>query len=132
MAKTAAEQVTWQDELVASLAEMKRWLRILALPALRQILEAEIPSQELRRIYQATDGRQIREVAAAASSSFGTVQRYWQIWAGRGLVEPTTRKRRFRRIVDLREVGLPVSAGSTGSGKTGKRGRGKRSKASES
>jgi transposase len=98
--------MAWEQELLDSVKETNRWLRILALPTLREKLASELNKPELRRIYQASDGRQIREVAASAKAGFGTVQRYWQAWAAQGLVEPAGVPGRFRKIIDLREVGL--------------------------
>ena len=95
-----------EDELLRSVKETNRWLRIMALPVLREKLTAELTKPELRRLYQQTDGRQIREVASSAKVGFGTVQRHWQSWAAQGLVEPTEVAGRFRKIIDLKEIGL--------------------------
>ena len=98
--------MAWEDEILEATRETNRWLRILALPTLREKLGAELTKPELKRIYQASDGRQIRQVATAAKVGLGTVHRYWQQWAVQGLLEPTSVSGRFRRIIDLREVGL--------------------------
>ncbi len=98
--------MAWEEELLEAARETNRWLRILALPALRERLAAELTKPGLRRVYQESDGRQIREVAASAKVALGTVHRYWQAWAAQGLVEPTQVAGRFRKIVDLRDVGL--------------------------
>ena len=100
--------MTLEAELLAEIRQSNRWLRILALPTLREQLEAELSKPELKRIYDESDGRQIREVATAAKVGFGTVQRRWQDWAAKGLVEPTETSGRFRKIVDLKDVGLEV------------------------
>lgn len=96
----------WEDDILKSARETNRWLRILALPTLREKLAVELSKPELKRIYQASDGRQIREVATAAKVSVGTVHRYWQVWAAQGLLEPTEVAGRYRKIIDLKEVGL--------------------------
>jgi len=98
--------MTWEEEMLAEVKQSNRWLRILAFPSLRERLEAELGKPNLKRIYDASDGRQIREVASAAKVSFGTVQRYWQAWAAKGLLEPTDVSGRFRKIVELKDIGL--------------------------
>lgn len=98
--------MTWQEDMLAEARETNRWLRILALPTLREQLAAELTKPELKRIYQASDGRQIREVATAAKVGVATVHRYWKDWSAQGLLGPTDVTGRFRRIIDLKEVGL--------------------------
>jgi len=95
-----------EDELLKEAKEANRWLRVLALPTLREKLSAELKKPDLKRLYQESDGRQIREVATAAKVGFGTVQRYWQAWAAQGLLEPTEVPGRFRKIVDLKDLAL--------------------------
>lgn len=99
--------MTTNEGLMESLDEIRRWVKILALPVLREGLAAELGTPESRKVYQLTDGtRTIREVAESAGVGFGTVQRSWQLWASKGLLEPAARQGRFRRIVDLNEIGL--------------------------
>lgn len=98
--------MAWEQDVVRELETANKWLRILAAPALRGALVDELRKPELARIYQESDGRDIRQVCTAAGVGFGTVQRYWQDWAGKGLMEPADRKGRYRKIVDLKEVGL--------------------------
>ena len=98
--------MTWEDEMLAQAKETNRWLRILALPALREKLIAELNKPELKRLYQASDGRSMRDAASAAKVGLGTVQRHWQQWAAQGLLEPTGVSGRFQKMIDLKEVGL--------------------------
>ena len=94
------------EEMLNELKVMNRWLRILAIPTLREKLVAEVGSAEMKRVYQASDGSSIREVAKAAGVGKTTVQRQWQAWAAHGLVEPSGVEGRFQKIVDLKEVGV--------------------------
>jgi len=100
--------MSWEEEMLEATKETNRWLRILALPALRERLSKELSKSEFKHIYEASDGRSIREVAASAKVSVGSVHRYWQVWAAQGLLEPTDSPGRFRRIVSLGEIGLEV------------------------
>jgi transposase len=67
-----------------------------------------LDTPQKRAVYQESDGRQIREVATAAHVGFGTVQKYWQDWSGKGLMEATDTAGRYRRVVSLDEIGLEV------------------------
>lgn len=95
-----------EDAIVRELQIANKWLRVLAVPALRAALVDELTKPELARIYEESDGRDIRHVASSAGVGFGTVQRYWQDWSSKGLMESADRKGRFRKIIDLRDVGL--------------------------
>lgn len=97
-----------EEDLLAEIRQSNRWLRILALPTLRERLVAELTKPELRKIYDESDGRPIRKVAASAKAGFGTVQGHWQEWAAKGLMEPTDTAGRFRKVIDLKDVGLEV------------------------
>jgi hypothetical protein len=101
--------MSWEDDLLKEVRESKRWLRFLAIGSLRELLATELSGSALRRIYQESDGRQIREVAASSKAGFGTVQKYWQSWARKGLVEPTGVQGRYRRLIDLRDIGMEGS-----------------------
>jgi hypothetical protein len=98
--------MSWEEEMLRTARQTNRWLRILALPALREALSTELSKPEFKRLYEASDGRSIREVAASAKVGVGTVHRYWQTWAAQGLLEPTESPGRFRRVVSLAEIGL--------------------------
>lgn len=98
--------MTPEEKLLKAVKETNRWLRIMALPPLREKLAAVLTKREMKLVYQNSDGRQMREVAASANVGHTTVQRYWHEWATRGLVEPTEIAGRFRKIIDLKEVGL--------------------------
>ena len=98
--------MNWQEELLQEVKATNRWLRVLAMPKLREVLDDALSNPQLKRIYQESDGRQIRSLAKAAGAGFGTVQRHWQAWAAQGLMEPTDVSGRFRKVIDLNEAGL--------------------------
>jgi hypothetical protein len=98
--------MTGESELLAAIQDSNKWLRLLVLPSLRTRLLAELKTPEDHSIYQESDGRSIREVAASAGVGFATVQGRWQEWAKKDMLEKTETPGRFRRIVDLRELGM--------------------------
>lgn len=100
------------SQLVAEAKETNRWLRVMVLPTLRDSLAAALKKADERKIYQASDGRGIREVADASGAGYGTVHGAWQRWAKIGLVEQTTIKGRYQRLVDLNDIGIEVELGA--------------------
>jgi predicted Zn-dependent protease len=103
------------DDLIVAVQETNKWLKILARPALKAGLEASLQKPEERRVYQASDGRSIREVNESAGVSYGTVVNYWSRWARAGLVQETNVKGRYERLVDLGDIGIqvePLDAGN--------------------
>ena len=97
-----------EQQIVDRLGETNRWLRILARPALLDALAEGIRTREDYVLFQETDGEAIRDVAARAKVSFARVRGRWALWAQLGLVEETDVAGRFRKVVDLREVGFEI------------------------
>lgn len=95
-------------DLLDAVREGNKWLRLIALPSLRAMLANELDTDQKRRVYQESDGRQIRDVAKSAGAGFGSVHRYWQDWAAKSLLERTELAGRYRRLIDLAEVGMEV------------------------
>jgi hypothetical protein len=95
-------------QLLEAVNESNKWLRIIALPTVRSSLETALNTSDARKVYQASDGRQIRDVAKAAGVGYGTVHRYWSKWAKSGLVQETAVRGRFERLIDLEDVGIEV------------------------
>jgi hypothetical protein len=65
------------------------WLRLLGLQALFSVLAEVLETDKQRAVYRLSDGRSVREVAADAGVSVGTVSRLWTEWAALGVVRPT-------------------------------------------
>lgn len=95
------------SEVVSQLREMNNWLRVLALPTLRERLFDEISAADEWRVYQATNGSSMREVGGKAEVPHSRVQRLWARWAAAGIVAPADESGRFVRLVDLDSLGIP-------------------------
>ena len=102
-----SELVVLKD-LLAATREGNKWLKVLALPALKVSLQGALKKPEERRVYQVSDGRTVREVHEAAGVSFGTVVNYWKRWAKAGLVQETSVDGRYERLIDLTDIGIEV------------------------
>lgn len=94
--------------ILDELEKLNLWLRVLALPALREQLSAELRSESDWKIYQASTGGSSRVVAKAAGVSQSTVVGAWNKWAAAGIVAPTATSGRFKRLVDLESIGIRV------------------------
>lgn len=101
------------QELIESQRETNRWLRVLALPVLTEALRNSLRNARERRVYQESDGRTSREVGESADVSHVTVIGYWGRWARVGIVEEVPdAEGRYRRLVDLGDVGIEVEESS--------------------
>ena len=110
MTDATKSKPTSLDEVLDAIRESNKWLRVLAQPVLSEALRIALKKPEERRVYQASDGRQVREVSQSSGVSFGTVVNYWKRWAKLGLVQETEVSGRFERLVDLRDLGMDVEA----------------------
>jgi hypothetical protein len=89
------------------LQEVARYVRFLALSALKDALREEMPKALDRRVYQASSGKAIRAIVQETGMSFGAVQHRWQRWLARGLmVRSSERAGRCDRVFDLEGLGL--------------------------
>jgi CRP-like cAMP-binding protein len=95
-------------EIRQELREANRWLQMLAAQEVRGRLEPVLAAGQERRVYQASDGSAREVVAKAAGVSHGTVSNYWRKWEMLRIVEETETRGRYRRLFDLREVGIPL------------------------
>ena len=91
---------------LAALKEMNRWLRLLARPRLDECLSQGIRTSEDYALFQKSDGRSTRDVARATSVSDKTVRSRWAAWVRLGIVEETETAGRFKKILDLSDVGF--------------------------
>lgn len=98
------------DSIESTLNEILKWTRFANISKLKEILEAELDTDEKKLAYESTDGENgIKEVAAASGTPQDTVYKWWQKWSRLGLViESETRKGRMAKIVSLDDVGIKV------------------------
>jgi hypothetical protein len=103
------------QDLIQCQRETNRWLRVLALPVLGEALRSALRTVRERRIYQESDGRTSRDVGAASDVTHPTVLAYWARWVRAGLVDEVPgAEGRYRRLVDLSDVGISMEEDSSG------------------
>jgi len=101
------------------LREMKFWLKLSSLPALRRVLLDNVRDDVDKLVYELSDGaRSTREIARELKKvgkeiSHATVANMWKKWAIYGLVELSEKfQGRYRRTISLESVGIEIPKSS--------------------
>ncbi len=103
-----------EKELLVSVKEILKWIKILAQPAARSTIEAALPESAHRRLYQSLDGKQTqKELAALSKTSQPTISRLIGSWLRAGIVEEIT-PGRYTRTFDLNTLGINITAEDKG------------------
>jgi|GEM_PF-1722870 len=99
--------------LLATMQEIRNWVRAAAYPGVRKLLEEALPEAKLRAAYQMLDGTvSLDQVRVACKMSPNVVGALAQRCIAMGLMELTEDKRRVR-LFDLNDFGL-LGAGDEG------------------
>jgi DNA-binding transcriptional ArsR family regulator len=97
-----------EKELLESVKEMLKWIRIQAQPIAKSRIEAALPESAHRRLYQLLDGKQTQsQLAAALKTSQPTVSRLVSSWVRAGIVEESS-PGRYTRSFDLNALGIDL------------------------
>jgi len=99
------------DKLAQLTKEQIKWTKLAGMQQLRSILERNLLTDEMRKVYQLSDGqRTTRDIAKLSGiGSNATIATYWSKWKTLGIVEPSNSfKGRYQRIIGLDEVGIEV------------------------
>jgi len=98
------------DENQKILKDIARWIRFQNIGKLKEVLLAELDTDEKKVAFENTDGEMgIKEVAELAKAPQDTVYGWWKKWSNLGILEPSeTRKGRLRKICSLEDVGIKV------------------------
>jgi len=101
------------EKLLKELKEQTKWLRFLALPNLKKIIEENLQTKEQRKIYSLTDGRNSTYEISKKLSVKGikvshmTIYNYWKKWSALGLVTHSEKySGRFENIVNLEDLDI--------------------------
>ena len=98
------------DENQKILREIARWLRFQNIGKLKEVLLAELDTDQRKLAFESTDGENgLKEVAEISAAPQDTVYGWWKKWFKLGITEPSeTRKGRLRKICSLEDVGITV------------------------
>lgn len=97
-----------ERELLASVREMAKWIRVQARPAARAAVEAALTEPAHRHLYQSLDGtRSQKQLADVVGASQPTVSRLINSWVRAGLVDEVS-SGRFVKAFDLNTLGIDI------------------------
>jgi predicted transcriptional regulator len=101
------------DDILEELKEQTKWLRFLAIPQLKKLMEETLITKEQKRIYDLSDGNvstqsiQKKLLAEGLKVSHMTVYNYWRRWNALGLVIPSEKYAgRFEKIISLQQLNI--------------------------
>lgn len=102
---------TKMDENRKLLREIARWSRFQNIGRLKEVLAAELDSDDKKLAFENTDGAKgIKEIAQACGAPQDTVYSWWKKWFRLGILEASeSREGRLAKICSLEDVGIKVS-----------------------
>jgi hypothetical protein len=101
------------ERLLAVMTEIRNWIRAASHGAVKDLLEAALPTEKDRRVYQMLDGTKSAEaVRTACKVSPNDVVALTRRCISMGLMEVNEEKKRVR-LFDLADFGL-FGAGESG------------------
>jgi len=74
------------EEIVEVLIQIEKWLKVISIPKVKEILKNTLKSSEERKVYHYSDGRNQSEISELSGVSQPTVSNYWNKWAKLGIV----------------------------------------------
>jgi|SRR5579862_7312742 hypothetical protein len=102
-----------EKEILATLKEILKWIRIQAQPIAKARIEGALREAGHRRLYQSLDGERTQgQLAKGLGTSQPTVSRLISLWARLGIVEETS-PGRYSRTFDLNALGIDLESGET-------------------
>jgi hypothetical protein len=92
------------------LIEIARWSRFQNIGRLKEVLTAELDSDEKKLAFENTDGtKEIKEIANACGAPQDTAYGWWKKWSRLGILEPSeSREGRLVKICSLEDVGIKI------------------------
>jgi hypothetical protein len=97
--------------IIELLEESVKWQRFEGAQLAKKILRDLLSKDADKLVYQYSDGRGTKEIAALAGVSDFTVRSYWSKWNIEGLVVPSQKhKGRYERVFSLEDFGIEIPA----------------------
>lgn len=97
------------------LRDIKYWVKLSGLPALRRAIQENLRDDESKLVYELSDGNRSTREIVSELNKFGivithaTITNIWRRWAAAGIVEPSERYQgRFRKVASLKSLGIEV------------------------
>lgn len=99
------------ERTLSVLEEILKWTRVTAIPKVKEILLAMLPTDEEKVAYHCSTGRNSRRVAKKTGVDHTTIARWWKKWyrARLGEIQPVKGGgSRFVRSFSLENFGIEV------------------------
>lgn len=99
-----------EDAILDELKAQTKWLRLLGIQSLRQVLAQALKNEKQRAVYELSDGvRTSREVAQKAGVGAGTVATLWAEWISTGVCSESPKQAgRAAHLASLASLGIEV------------------------
>lgn len=82
------------EKIVELLEEMVKWIKVVNIPKVKEILEILLPTAKEKLAYKYSDGeRTIREVSKLSGRAIGSLSRDWKRWERAGIAISVAAKR---------------------------------------
>jgi hypothetical protein len=110
-------QVQLLEQIACSLQELVKLTRIISYPAVRQILETALDTDEKKLVYHFLDGtKTASEIRKLAKVRNNYISQWGREWENLGIVESNSKVKGGRyRSFDITMFGIPVPAIATNS-----------------
>ena len=104
-----------ENDILKELKEQTKWLRLLAFSNLKNVIEENLSTKALKRLYSLSDGKnsshKIERILTIEGYrlSHVTVLNYWKKWNALGIVAQSEKyKGRFKKIIELQDLDIKV------------------------
>jgi len=110
-----SEDTNLLRKICDELREIKYWVKLSGLPALRRAVQENLRGDESKLVYELSDGKRSTREIVGELHRFGreithaTVANMWKRWSAAGIVEPSEwYQGRFRKVASLESLGMEV------------------------
>ncbi|MEM2154619.1 MAG: hypothetical protein QXY76_06875 [Nitrososphaeria archaeon] len=100
-----------EDKIIEILEEMLKWVKIIGLQQVKNLLSELLSTDEKKIVYYYSDGRTSREISKLTGISHATITNWWKIWVKAGIAESVKVKgggERAKRIFLLQDFGIDI------------------------
>jgi hypothetical protein len=98
------------DSIESTLNEILKWTKFANISKLKEILEAELDTDEKKLAYENSNGENtLKDLVPLCGAPYGTITNWWPRWYRMGIMaESELRKSRMEKIVSLDDVGIKI------------------------
>jgi len=96
-------------KIVELLEELVKWRRFEGAQLAKKTMRELFSKDAEKLVYQNSDGKTSRDIAALSGVSDFSVRNYWKKWNIEGLVVPSQKhKGRYERVFSLEDFGIEI------------------------